>query len=107
MMMLKSYFARFCLAAKKESRKGGTLSSSQGEEATLEYLKESRVLSKGQGKVSKSSVERDVLVWMHRSTLSSVSHCYPRTARASVRNQRKRNLFCCCLFVFLFMERID
>ena len=62
MMMRKSYFARLCFAAKKESRKGGTMGSSQEEESTLEYLKESRVLSKGQCKVSKSSVERDVLV---------------------------------------------
>ena len=60
-MMSKNYFARFCFAAKKEPRKGWTVSSSQEEESTFEF-KESRVLSKGQCKVSKSSLERDVLV---------------------------------------------
>lgn len=60
-MMSKNYFARLCFAVKKEARKGWTVSSSQEEESTFEFLKESRVLSKGQCKVSKSSLERDVL----------------------------------------------
>ena len=54
--MRKTYFARLCFAAEKEPRKGGTVSSSQEEESTFEYVKESRVLSEGQYKVSKSSV---------------------------------------------------
>ena len=62
MIMRKTYFARLCFAAKKEPRKGGTVSSSQEEESTFEYVKESRVLSEGQCKVSKSSLERDVPV---------------------------------------------